>query len=103
MRSCVRLVTMCLGLAVASSSMGVDGGSIPPILTDIQHEVMAKLETAVPDRQGPAATEFLRAIIAPRLKGMPVDICVLAPGGEIVYDSDSTQIGLKLYTALSRV
>lgn len=43
--------------------------------------------------------KFLGDIIKPIVKGVPLDIWVMEPGGRILYDVDPSQIGLNLFNA----
>jgi hypothetical protein len=43
--------------------------------------------------------KFLADIVTPLVKGGPVDIWAMEKGGRILYDADSTQVGLNLFSA----
>lgn len=43
--------------------------------------------------------QLLGSIIAPTVQGMPVDIWVMETGGLILYDVDTSQVGLNLFSA----
>lgn len=43
---------------------------------------------------------FLENILHPLVRGLPVDIWVMEPGGRILFDSDRSQVGLNLFTSL---
>ena len=42
---------------------------------------------------------FFAQILPPLIKSFPVDIWVMEKGGRIIYDTDSSQIGLNLFTS----
>lgn len=42
---------------------------------------------------------FLAEIIKPLVAGIPMDICVMEPGGRVLYDADTSQIGLNLFSS----
>jgi len=42
---------------------------------------------------------FFAEILPPLIKGVPVDIWVMEKDGRIIYDTDSSQIGLNLFTS----
>ena len=99
MHSMVRSITLCLSLIVISAVSRAESASTPPLLSELRHEIVTQLGTAEPGIRGSAATDFFRGIIEPKIKGLPFNICVMAPGGNTVYDQDPTQIGLNLYVS----